>query len=134
MFESLKDTDLILQLKFASTKCMLTLSKSLLSQRIKQRVQEKIADDVAVILGYESRHQILKNLIKFCLRQVEFLKEAYQKGNHIFSMIFEQTLKFLVYLTITKPYMNKSEKSMQIKQYFVLEFGTLVQLKDYLKM
>jgi hypothetical protein len=41
-------------------------------------------------------------------------------------MIFEQTLKFLVYLTITKPYMNKSDKSMQIKGYFVLEFGTLV--------
>jgi hypothetical protein len=47
-------------------------------------------------------------------------------------MLFEETLKFLVYLTITKPCMNKAEKSMELKG-FVIEFETLVQLKDYLK-
>jgi hypothetical protein len=41
-------------------------------------------------------------------------------------MLFEQTLKFLVYLTITKPHMAKADKSMLIKGYFVLEFGTLL--------
>ena len=59
---------MILQLKLAQTKCMLTLSKSLLSQNVKQKFQEKIADDVAVILGLESRNEILKNLIKFSLQ------------------------------------------------------------------
>ena len=119
------NVEMVLRVKHAITKCMLTLSKTLMSQRIKQVVQEKIAEEVAALLGYENRHEILKNLIKFCLLQVEFLKQAYQKENHIFSMIFEETLKFLVYLTITKPYMNKAERCMQIKS-FVLEFDTLI--------
>jgi hypothetical protein len=48
-------------------------------------------------------------------------------------MMFEQTLKILVCLTMTKPYINKETKSMTIKGYFTLDFETLIQLKDYLK-
>ena len=33
--------------QFYITKCLLSLSKSLLSQKVKQRVQEKMADDIA---------------------------------------------------------------------------------------
>ena len=100
---------------------MLALSKSLLSQRVKQRVQERIADEVATLAGYPSRHQILTSLISFCLLQIEFLKEAKKHTgsadgqNHIQNILFEQTLKFLVQLTITKPYINKESKTMQIK-------------------
>ena len=115
---------------------MLTLSKSLLSQKIKQRVQERVADEVATLASYQSRHQILTNLISFCLLQIEFLKEAKKSTDcqdHIQNILFEQTLKFLVQLTITKPYINKESKTMQIKQYFMLDFDTLIQLKDYLK-
>jgi spore coat polysaccharide biosynthesis protein SpsF (cytidylyltransferase family) len=118
---------------------MLTLSKSLLSQKIKQRVQERVADEVATLASYQSRHQILTKLISFCLLQIEFLKEAKKHTgsangqNHVQSILFEQTLKFLVQLTITKPYVNKESKTMQIKQYFMLDFDTLIQLKDYLK-
>jgi hypothetical protein len=46
---------------------MLTLSKSLLSQKIKFRVQEKIADECTALAGYGSKDEILKNLISFCL-------------------------------------------------------------------
>lgn len=113
---------------------MRTVAKSLLSQKIKQRIQEKIADDVASLAGYTSRDQVLTNLIKFCLVQIEVLKASQKESNsNWIPMLFEQTLKILVYLTVTKPYINKETKSMSIKGYFTLDFATLLQLKDYLK-
>ena len=89
---------------------------------------------MAQLAGYQSRDFVLANIIKFCLVQIELLKECQKDGNsNWIPMMFEQTLKVLVYLTVTKPYINKDTKSMTIKGYFTLDFETLVQLKDYLK-
>jgi hypothetical protein len=46
---------------------MLSVAKSLLSQKIKQKIQQRITDDMATLLGYASRDVVLANVIKFCL-------------------------------------------------------------------
>ena len=48
------------------------------------------------------------------------------------SLIFEQTLKIVVYLTSCKPYVDRESKMMNIKHYLQLDFNTMVQLKEYL--
>ena len=55
------------------------------------------------------------------------------KESGVHAVIFEQTLKVVVQLTFCKPWVDRETKSMNIKQYFVLDFETMIQLKDYLK-
>lgn len=118
-------------MKYAQTKCMLALAKSLLSQKVKQVVQEKMAEEIAAMAQLESKHQVLSRIISFALLQIDFLKAGGTSGTNCHT--FEQTLKFLVYLTITKPYVEKEARCMHIKSQFIVDFDTLLQLKDYLK-
>jgi len=94
-------------------------------------VQERLADDISGALAYQSRNQILTTLIAKALVQIQFLSEL--KESTVQSVIFEQTLKIVVQLTFCKPWVDKETRSMNIKQYFVLDFATMIQLKDYLK-
>ena len=83
---------------------------------------------IAPLAGFNSRHEILTSLIKFCLLQIETLKACQEQNTRSeqIPILFEKTLKILVYLTITKPYINKETKSMSIKGYFIIDFETLL--------
>lgn len=69
MHASLSELDHAL-LQLCVTGCISTLGKSLLTNQVKQVVQEKLAEDLAVLQGMAESSHVLTTLIRFTLLQL----------------------------------------------------------------
>lgn len=109
----------------------MALAKSLLTSKVLHQVQSKVAEEIASAASMQGVNDILTKLISFSVLQIEQIRDA--KASGIQSIVFDQALMIVVYLTYTRPQVQKETRSMAIRRLFSIDFDTMVQLKDYLQ-
>lgn len=126
----------LLMVNYSISKGITSLSKLFLGSRLKCEVQSELAGAAAAFGQLNSKDEILKKIVAFALLQIGFLTETSVEGQLavLKSRTFEQCLKIISNLTFFKPQVDRSTNSLRIKTYLSLDFETMLQLKDYLKL